>query len=99
MPAFVKGMFLNILSIQVLLYWFVAVAFLQANSRIVFTQECIISFTLAVVLGKMLTLLLYRLLAKKIKSKSLNIPSQAHQRARYETVPLRRSPSLGPEIA
>ncbi len=70
MPAFVKGMFLNILSVQVLLYWFVAVAFLQANIQIVFTRECIISFTLAVVLGKMLTLLLYRLLAKNIKSKS-----------------------------
>ena len=36
-PAFVKGMFLNILSVQVLLYWFVAVAFLQSNSQIVFT--------------------------------------------------------------
>ena len=70
MPAFVKGMFLNIFSVQVLLYWFVAVAFLQANSQIVFTRESIISFTLAVVPGKMLTLLLYRLLAKKIKSKS-----------------------------
>ncbi len=70
MPAVVKGMFLNILSVQVLLYWFVAVAFLQANSQIVFTRECMISFTLAVALGKMLTLLFYRLLAKKIKSKS-----------------------------
>jgi L-lysine exporter family protein LysE/ArgO len=73
MPAFVKGMFLNILSVQVLLYWFVAVAFLQANSQIVFTSECIIAFTLAVVPGKMLTLLLYRLLANKIKSKSIVI--------------------------
>ncbi len=70
MPAFLKGMFLNILSVQVLLYWFVAVAYLQANDQIVFTQECIVSFTLAVALGKMLTLLFYRLLAKKIKSKS-----------------------------
>lgn len=70
MPAFFKGMFLNILSFQVLLYWFVAVAYLQANDQIVFTQECIVSFTLAVALGKMLTLLFYRLLAKKIKSKS-----------------------------
>jgi L-lysine exporter family protein LysE/ArgO len=70
LPAFVKGMFLNILSVQVLLYWFVAVAFLQANNQIVFTRECIIAFTLAVVPGKMLTLLLYRLLANKIKSKS-----------------------------
>jgi L-lysine exporter family protein LysE/ArgO len=70
MPAFVKGIFLNILSVQVLLYWFVAVAFLQANSLIVFTRECIIAFTLAVVPGKMFTLFLYRLLANKIKSKS-----------------------------
>ncbi len=70
MPAFLKGMFLNILSVQVLLYWFIALAYLQANDQIVFTQECIVSFTLAVALGKMLTLLFYRLLAKKIKSKS-----------------------------
>jgi L-lysine exporter family protein LysE/ArgO len=70
LPAFVKGMFLNILSIQVLLYWFVAVAYLQANNQIIFTQECIVAFTLAVALGKMLTLLFYRLLASRIKSKS-----------------------------
>lgn len=70
MPAFIKGMLLNILSVQVLLYWFVAVAFLQANSQIVFTQECIVSFIFAVALGKMLTLFIYRLVAKKIKSKS-----------------------------
>jgi threonine/homoserine/homoserine lactone efflux protein len=70
MPDFVKGMFLNILSVQVLLYWFVAVAYLQANSQIVFTNECIVAFTLAVALGKMLTLLFYRLLATKIRSKS-----------------------------
>ena len=76
MHAFVKGISLNILSVQVLLYWFVAVAFLQANSQIVFTLECIISFTLAVALGKMLTLLFYRLLAEKIKSKSSFIARQ-----------------------
>jgi threonine/homoserine/homoserine lactone efflux protein len=70
MPDFVKGMFLNILSVQVLLYWFVAVAYLQANNQIVFTGECIVAFTLAVAPGKMLTLLFYRLLATKIRSKS-----------------------------
>ncbi len=70
MPAVVKGMLLNILSIQVLFYWFIAVAYLQANNQIVFTQECIVAFTLAVALGKMLTLLFYRLMATRIKSKS-----------------------------
>ncbi len=70
MPALAKGMLLNILSIQVLLYWFIAVAYLQANNQIVFTQECIVAFTVAVALGKMLTLLFYRLLATRIKSKS-----------------------------
>jgi len=70
MPDIVKGMFLNLLSVQVLLYWFVAVAYLQANNQIVFTQECIVAFTLAVALGKMLTLLFYRLLATKIRSRS-----------------------------
>jgi threonine/homoserine/homoserine lactone efflux protein len=73
MPDLIKGMFLNILSIQVLLYWFVAVTYLQAYGLIVFTLECIVAFTLAVTLGKMLTLLFYRLLAQKIKSKSLVI--------------------------
>jgi L-lysine exporter family protein LysE/ArgO len=67
---FLKGMLLNILSVQVLLYWFVAIAYLQTSNRIVFTSECIIAFTVAVGLGKMLTLLFYRLMAKKIKSKS-----------------------------
>ncbi len=70
LPDHVKGMFLNILSVQVLLYWFVAVAYLQANDQIVFTLDCIVSFTLGVLLGKMLTLLFYRLLASKIKAKS-----------------------------
>jgi threonine/homoserine/homoserine lactone efflux protein len=73
MPDLVKGMFLNILSVQVLLYWFVAVAYLQANNQIVFTPECIVVFILAVVLGKMLTLLFYRLLATKIRSRSTAI--------------------------
>lgn len=73
MPDFIKGMFLNILSVQVLLYWFVAVAYLQANNQIVFTRECIVAFTLAVAPGKMLTLLFYRLLATKIRSRSSTI--------------------------
>jgi L-lysine exporter family protein LysE/ArgO len=70
LSGFLKGMLLNILSVQVLLYWFVAIAYLQTTNRIVFTSECIIAFTVAVGLGKMLTLLFYRLMAKKIKSKS-----------------------------
>jgi L-lysine exporter family protein LysE/ArgO len=70
LSGFLKGMLLNLLSVQVLLYWFVAIAYLQTTNRIVFTSECIIAFTVAVGLGKMLTLLFYRLMAKKIKSKS-----------------------------
>jgi L-lysine exporter family protein LysE/ArgO len=70
LSGFLKGMLLNLLSVQVLLYWFVAIAYLQTTNRIVFTSECIVAFTVAVGLGKMLTLLFYRLMAKKIKSKS-----------------------------
>lgn len=70
LPDFLKGMLLNMLSVQVLLYWFVAVAYLQANNQIIFTSECIAAFAVAAGLGKMFTLLFYRLMAKKIKSKS-----------------------------
>jgi threonine/homoserine/homoserine lactone efflux protein len=70
MPDFIKGMLLNILSVQVLLYWFVAVAYLQTSTRIDFSHERILVFTLAAGLGKMLTLLFYRLMALKIKSGS-----------------------------
>lgn len=70
MPNVFKGMMLNILSVQVLLYWFIAIAYLQSNNRIDFTHEWIIAFTVAVGAGKMLTLLFYRLMARKIKAGS-----------------------------
>lgn len=70
MPDFVKGMFLNILSVQVLLYWLLAVAYLQSANLIEFTAECIVSFTIAVATGKMLTLRFYSLLANRIRRKS-----------------------------
>lgn len=67
---FLKGAFLNLISIQVLLYWFLAIAYLETNAQIEFTLVCIIGFLLGVGLGKMLVLLFYRLMSRKIKNKS-----------------------------
>lgn len=70
LPALVKGAIYNLLSVQVLLYWFMAIAFLQTSLGIVFTVECILAFVLAVGIGKMGTLLFYRLLANNIQQHS-----------------------------
>ncbi len=65
-----KGAFFNLISIQVLLYWLIAIAFLQTSIGIVFTIECIIAFCLAVAIGKMGVLFFYARSADAIVKRS-----------------------------
>ena len=72
-PFLFKGMLFNLISIQVLLYWFLAVTYLKSNGNIEFSIHCVIGFILGVGFGKMLTLLFYRIISKQIKKRAANI--------------------------
>jgi hypothetical protein len=72
-------MFFNLISIQVLLYWFLAITFLENNVDINFDISCTTGFLAGVGFGKMLTLLFYRLISRKIKQKASNISKRINQ--------------------
>jgi len=72
-PFLFKGMLFNLISIQVLLYWFLAITYLENNGNIEFSMHCIVGFILGVGAGKMITLLFYRLISKQIKNRAANI--------------------------
>ncbi len=78
-PLLFKGMFFNLISLQVLLYWFLAIAFLESNVKIQFDIFCTVGFLVGVGLGKMLTLLFYRLISRKIKQKASSISKRINQ--------------------
>lgn len=65
-----KGIVLNLLSVQVLLYWIVAITWLKASYLPEITPGFIIIFVASVWTGKMGVLWLYAKFSKKIMSKS-----------------------------
>ncbi len=67
---FVQGVLLNLLSVQVLLYWVLAVSYLLSNDFIFFNKLEIISFILGVWFGKMGTLKAYAFFSKRIISRT-----------------------------
>jgi threonine/homoserine/homoserine lactone efflux protein len=71
LPAFWKGAFLNVISIQVLLFWIIVITFLHDNQIIDFSILLIILFLTGIWLGKMGALWLYARLSnfKLTKSK------------------------------
>jgi hypothetical protein len=65
-PGFFKGMLLNLISIQVLLYWLIAMTYLNTRWELQFNTLSIILFALGILLGKMGVLWIYALFSRKI---------------------------------
>ena len=65
-PCFLRGMVLNLISIQVLLYWLFATTYLHAVLEIEYTFFSILLFAVGIWLGKMGVLWLYAAFSKKI---------------------------------
>lgn len=65
-----KGIVLNLLSVQVLLYWIVAITWLKTNYLSEISSGLIVIFVASVWIGKMGVLWLYAKFSKKIMSKS-----------------------------
>jgi L-lysine exporter family protein LysE/ArgO len=65
-PCFFRGMVLNLISIQVLLYWLFATTYLHAVLEIDYTVFSILFFALGIWLGKMGVLWLYAAFSNKI---------------------------------
>jgi len=72
-PFMLKGILFNLISIQVLLYWFLAIAFIENIGSIHFNTLYLAVFVLGVGSGKMFTLLFYRLISRQVKKKASKI--------------------------
>ncbi len=68
--GFLKGILLNLISMQVFLYWVLAIAYLNTCCLLVFNPINIAVFALGIWLGKMGVLWLYAYFSKAIFSKS-----------------------------
>ena len=68
--GFLKGVILNLVSIQVFLFWILALAFLSARGLIQYQPLSIIGFLIGIWLGKMGILLLYMNLGMRMLSRS-----------------------------
>ena len=66
--GYLKGIVLNLLSVQVLLYWIVAITWLKASYLPEITPWFIIVFVASVWVGKMGVLWLYAKFSKKIRN-------------------------------
>lgn len=67
---FVNGMALNLMSVQVLLFWIMAVLLFSSSGNFRFDTTSIIAFLSGIWLGKMLVLSMYAALAIKLKKKA-----------------------------
>ncbi len=68
--GFFKGVFLNLISIQVFLFWILAIAFLSSKHLLPHTLTSVLVFITGIWIGKMAVLLSYIILGKKILSNS-----------------------------
>ena len=68
--GFLKGAFLNLVSVQVFLFWILAIAFLSSRELIKYDVLSILIFISSIWLGKMLVLQLYMNLSRIMLSKS-----------------------------
>ena len=68
--GFFKGVFLNLISIQVFLFWLIALAYLSSRQLIQYDILSVLVFLAGIWIGKMTVLFLYMLLSKKIVSHS-----------------------------
>jgi threonine/homoserine/homoserine lactone efflux protein len=68
--GFWKGVFLNLISIQVFLFWVIAVSFLYSHNKFYESPVFIIAFLAGIWVGKMSVLWLYARLSRTILSRS-----------------------------
>lgn len=68
--GFWKGVFLNLISIQVLLFWLVAIPFLYSQNRFNDAPAFVITFLAGIWIGKMIVLWIFARLSRTILSKS-----------------------------
>ena len=68
--GFFKGVLLNMVSFQVLLFWLIAITFLSSRQIIEFNIIAILTFIMGIWIGKMAVLCFYILLSHKIISRS-----------------------------
>ena len=68
--GFLKGAILNLISIQVFLFWLIALAYLSSNQLIQYDPLSVLIFLSGIWIGKMTVLFLYMVLSKKIVSHS-----------------------------
>jgi threonine/homoserine/homoserine lactone efflux protein len=68
--GFFKGVLLNLLSIQVFLFWILAIAFLSSRQLLKYDPASILLFIAGIWLGKMLVLMIYMMLSRKMLSRS-----------------------------
>ncbi|NOQ23827.1 MAG: LysE family transporter [Bacteroidales bacterium] len=75
--GFIKGILLNLVSIQVLLYWIIVIPFLNSHQLIIQKHIDILMFLSGIWIGKMAVLWIYTIMSRKIFSRwhfiSLNI--------------------------
>jgi len=71
--GFLKGAILNLVSIQVFLFWIVAIAFLSARGLIQYHPLSIVGFLSGIWLGKMGILYLYMKLGNRLLTRSTPI--------------------------
>ena len=69
-PGFLKGIFLNLVSLQVFLFWILAITFLSSRQLLQYDFLSVLLFISGIWLGKMIVLLLYMNLSKRILTKS-----------------------------
>ncbi len=74
--AFVKGAFLNLISIQVLLFWMIAITILSVRNILPDSKGQVILFISGVWLAKIMVLRAYAILAKRVLAKSKTISKQ-----------------------
>ena len=66
--GFLKGILLNIISIQVLLYWIIVITFLSSHQLLIQKHIDILMFLLGIWIGKMTVLWFYTIMSRKIFS-------------------------------
>jgi len=67
--GFLKGAFLNLISLQVLLYWLIAITFLNSRNIQFQNKTEVIIFLIGIWCSKMIVLWFYSFLSKRIYSK------------------------------
>jgi threonine/homoserine/homoserine lactone efflux protein len=77
--GYLKGAFLNIISIQVLLFWLLTATLLSANQLLPVTTSEVLIFLVGVWLTKMAVLKGFALLAQKVVSRSPEISAHINQ--------------------